>query len=227
MITGAQTCGRRGAWVFLNALLLPWDPTTDALLSMGVGALGLMIAAGVQPGLASWARNHPTRHSLWLADALYSYVAAWVCVFYWRGVWALWDVVLNEHVPVGAVDVVMARHAAICHACGVLLLIVLGAVRNLVAAPMVVTSDAAQPIFGGGSTFGLGGLNPFDRYRLPPKVQDAESWHRAVGVPYLSFDHGPDKIGATGGYPTAEDGLGHLDPEHPEYAPSKENRRLP
>ena len=60
----------------------------------------------------------------------------------------------------------------------------LGALRNVVAAPMVISSDAAAPIFGAGITAGIGALNPFERLRRPPAVQPREEWFKSVGLPY-------------------------------------------
>ena len=79
-----------------------------------------------------------------------------------------------------------ARQGAISHALGLLLLGSLGALRNSVAAPMVISSDAVAPIFGAGVTAGVGTwLNPFERLKRPPAVQSRGDWHRAVGVPVL------------------------------------------
>ena len=57
------------------------------------------------------------------------------------------------------------------------LLLALGAMRNLAAAPMLISSDAVGPIFGAGATAGLGWLNAFKRLRSPPSVQSADEWN--------------------------------------------------
>ena len=58
---------------------------------------------------------------------------------------------------------------------------------------MIIASDASVPIFGAGVTPGLAGLNPLERLRRPPNVQNAEEWHASVGVPILG-----DEVRATG-----------------------------
>ena len=185
VIAAAVTSSWRGAWIILDALVLPNQPTSSALLSVALGSAGLVFAVAPQPALAAWARDRRERRALWAADALYSYAASWVCVLFWRGVWALWDLAFEQGLPPGEPDLARARSGAISHAAGLAVLLVLGALRNLVASPMLIASDAAAPIFGAGATAGIGALNPFKRLRLPPAVQSAAEWHNAVGLPYV------------------------------------------
>ena len=130
-----------------------------------------------------------------MADALYSYLSAVVCVLFWRGVWVLWDWRLAPRVA-AAPDYILASDGCVSHAAGFAVLCVLGALRNLVAAPMVISSDASPPIFGAGVTAGLHALNPLQRLRQPPVVQSREEWHRIVGLPYDPVFGTPGELAA-------------------------------
>ena len=173
----------RGAWVILDALFLPQRPLLSALASLLAGSVGLVIACFVQPSLAAWARAHDHWRTLWVADASYSYLSAWVCVFYWRGSWALWDQLFSVGLPPASADAGRAFTGVASHVAGLLVLLMLGAVRNLVAAPMLISSDASAPIFGAGATAGLAGLNPLERLKHPPTVHSEAEWSSLVGLP--------------------------------------------
>jgi hypothetical protein len=153
---------------------------------MLLGSIGMMSAAAVQPTLAAWARYHRAWRALWAADALYTYLSLWVCVLFWRGVWAYNEILCGTGAPPTAPDTARALSGGYSHGVGVVVLLVLGALRNTVACPMLISSDASAPIFGAGVTAGLSRLSPFERYRQPPEVQTAEEWHKAVGVPYTA-----------------------------------------
>tara|TARA_B110001452_G_scaffold171528_1_gene143659 strand:- start:2538 stop:3188 length:651 start_codon:yes stop_codon:yes gene_type:complete len=184
VIAAAVASAWRGAWILLDALFLPEQPVRSAVLSVALGAAFLVCAVAPQPALAAWARARRERRVLWAADAMYTYAASWVCVLLWRGVWALWDIGFDQGLPPAKHDMARARSGAISHAVGLVVLLVLGALRNLVASPMLIASDAATPIFGAGATAGIGALNPLTRLRRAPVVQSAVEWHSAVGVPY-------------------------------------------
>jgi len=161
----------RGAWVLVDSFLIPEHPARSTLASLALGTLLGIFLLAVQPSLAAWARAHAQwRFALWSADAVYTYLAFWVCVLVWRGVWYAWSDWFGLGLaPTEPGD---AHHSgAISHAAGVFLLLLLGALRNNVASPMTISSDAKPPIFGASSTAGLGGLNPFERLRRPPIVQ--------------------------------------------------------
>ena len=159
----------------------------------------MLLAVSIQPMLATWAREHSNWHLLWACDALYTYFGMWVCVLVWRGVWISWDFPqLREPPKAGALDPALALDGCVSHAAGVAMLLVLGALRNLVAAPMLISSDASLPIFGAGATAGIGRLNPITRLREPPRVQSAEEWHRLVGIPYAPVETGaPGSVSVT------------------------------
>jgi len=189
MIAAAVVSAWRGAWVLLDALLLPEALAWSAGVCICGGCAGKLLAMSLQPMLAAFAREHPTWQLLWVCDALYTYFGMWVCVLIWRGVWLSWDFThLRELPKAGALDPALAIDGCVSHAAGVAMLLVLGALRNLVAAPMLISSDASQPIFGAGATAGIGRLNPITRLRQPPHVQSAEEWHRLVGIPYAPVD---------------------------------------
>lgn len=186
LIAAAVTSAWRGAWLLLDALLLPEHPLGSCMASIGMGSIGLALLAAVQPELASWARAHQQQRALWAADALYSYLGGWVCVLYWRGVWLLWDYAFQRGLPSRPIDAELAADGCASHAVGLSMLLLLGAMRNFVASPMVITSDASVPIFGAGMTAGLGSINPVARLKRPPAVQSAREWYVAVGVPDLT-----------------------------------------
>ena len=58
-----------------------------------------------------------------------------------------------------------------------------GALRSLVAPPMVVSSDTWGPLLGASTTPGLRGFRPLDRCQKPYPQQDAAEWYAAVGIP--------------------------------------------
>ena len=176
----------RGGWIILDVFILPQNPMLSAIVSTVVGVVALVLLCAVQPSLAAWARAHQSsRVALWVSDLTYTYAAAWEAMFMWRGVWKLWDELTGFGVPPVEPDYALAQNAALSHGAGIALLLVLGALRNLVAAPMVIQSDASVPIFGAVATAGISFLNPLERLRRPPPVQSAEEWHKSVGVPYL------------------------------------------
>ena len=190
IIAAAVTSSWRGGWLLLDALLLPQHPPWSSAASVALGSAGLVLAVAVQPSLAAWARKRTeSKCTLWTADALYSYFGLWVCVAFWRGIWLAWDVLCTSKAP-GTLDLALALDGSISHGCGLLVLLILGGLRNLVAPPMLIASDAAAPIFGAGVTAGIGYLNPCERLRRPPVVQSAEDWHKAVGVPYFPISTG-------------------------------------
>ena len=153
----------RGAWVVLDALLLPEHPLWSAVASLFAGCVGMVTASAMQPCLASWARTHRERRALWIADALFTYAALWICVLFWRGVWAIWEHAFGHDPPVGSLNYARAATGCVSHGAGLVLLGVCGSLRNLSAAPMVISSDGALPIFGAGVTVGLRFLNPLTR----------------------------------------------------------------
>lgn len=176
----------RGAWNICDSLLLPQQPLWSAAARLIGGSVLFVVACVIQPSLAAWARHHDRTRCLWLVDALYTYLSFWVSVLTWNGVWYIYDQVVGIGLAPAPPDWAHARQGAISHALGLLLLGSLGALRNSVAAPMVISSDAVAPIFGAGVTAGVGTwLNPFERLKRPPAVQSRGDWHRAVGVPVL------------------------------------------
>ena len=174
----------RGGWAILDACFVPQHPVWSAILSAMIGAFGLVALCVVQSSLAAWARAHSGLRVLWAADALYTYLSMLACVFFWRGVWQLWDHSFGVGLPPSAVNASLAWGGLVSHSAGLVVLLALGAMRNLAAAPMLISSDAVGPIFGAGATAGIGWLNAFKRLRSPPPVQSAEDWHKAVGLPY-------------------------------------------
>ena len=161
-IAMAVTSAWRGTWVLLDLLLLPTSPTASALVCLAVGSFFMAVLAFFQPWLAAWARRHQRRRALWVADALYTYVGHWTCVCVWRGTWALWDQARlfspsdnsADTAPVesaAAVEVWALVDAAVSHVAGLMVLLLMGSLRNLVAPPMLISSDASPPIFGAGA----------------------------------------------------------------------------
>lgn len=172
-----------GAWTTLDLYMLPQYPVASAIISVLTGSAGLIVLCIPQTSLAAWARAHSGSRVLWLADALYSYLAAWTAVFTWRGVWNLWHAGLGK----------TAWGGFISHCTGLGVLLLLGAMKNLSAAPMVINSDAVAPIFGASTTHGIGALNPIKRLRTAPVVMEEAAWHRAIGLPYKTVvvEEGP------------------------------------
>ena len=186
----------RGGWLILDVFVLPGQPLWSAVVSTVLGIVLLVLLCAVQPSLASWARAHQSSSvALWASDLTFTYAGSWEAIFMWRGVWKLWDELTGFGVPPAEENLALAQNAVLSHCAGIALLLVLGALRNLVAAPMVIQSDASLPIFGAGSTAGIAFLNPLERLRRPPPVPSAEEWHKLVGVPYVG-DDAPPPLGA-------------------------------
>ena len=148
IIAAAVTSAWRGAWYLLDALLLPAYPFWSATCSLLAGTVGHGLLMAVHPCLIRWAEHRGGR-IIQVADACYSYLGVWVCVLVWRGVWLLWD----EAFGIGAsATTILNNHLAldglVTHLVGALLLVIMGGVRNLVASPTCITSDACRPALG-------------------------------------------------------------------------------
>ena len=186
LIGAACASAWRGGWQICDSLLLPQDPLQSALVSVAVGGMAFIFLVAVQPRLAACARAHSGLRLWWVADALYTYSGGWASILWWRGVWQLWDC-RRGLIAAGTVDYEHALDALLSHAAGCLLLLLLGATRNIVAPPMLISCDSSDPIFGAGRTVGLEAIcNPLIRLRQPPSVQSERDWCDSVGVPFLA-----------------------------------------
>lgn len=174
----------RGAWLVLDATLLTQHPKWSAGGSLLIGFAMLVAQACVQPWLGALARQRPSR-AWWLADALYSYVGLWTCVFVWRGAWQLWDHALAVGFPPQPVDDELARGAWLSHGVGAGLLLCVDALRSLNAPPMIYVADSESPIFGARTTPGLHGLTWLGRFARPPPVQEEGVWRASLGLPQV------------------------------------------
>jgi len=182
LLAAAVVSGWRGGWMLLDALLFPSRPVSSVMASTVAGGVMMALLCRLQPVLADFARTRQSL-SIWLLDALFSYLCGWVCICYWRGIWLLWDLGDGRGRPAAELDVGLAIDGAVCHACGVGMLLIFGALRNMSAPPMLIGADSAKPLFGASVTAGLGALNPLIRCRPPPQ-QSADAWRAAVwGLP--------------------------------------------
>ncbi|KAL1525275.1 hypothetical protein AB1Y20_020138 [Prymnesium parvum] len=175
----AVTSVWRGAWLILDAFLLPQQPPLSAAASLLLGALLFIFCRVVQPAFISWACNHPHR-MIWLMDALYSYIGMWSCALVWRGAWNLWDTALGRGLAATAADLQLALNGFLSHAVGLAVLGMLGALRSLNAPPMLLCCDTAAPIFGASVRCTL---QPFERIRRGPQPMPLHDWMGKVGLP--------------------------------------------
>ena len=175
----------RGAWLIVDAYVLPQVPRASAGLSLGIGAALMALCLGSQPLLAAWARAHRELRLVWVVDAMYSYACSWVCVFVWRGVWAGWDQALGVGLDASPPRHGVAVSGLYSHAAGLSVLLGLGAMRSLSACPMLYVSDDAAPLFGA-AAFPALGLRPLHRLRELPAPQSEGEWRAAVAVPTVA-----------------------------------------
>ena len=168
----------RGAWLAIHAVLLPESLAASATASLVIGSALFFACAALQQPLAAWCRSHPDTRLVWLLDALYTYTGFLCSVLVWRGAWELWTSALDALAPDSPLGGALLSHAA-----GVLLLLLVGALRSVVAPPMVVSSDTWGPLLGASTTPGLRGFRPLDRCQKPYPQQDAAEWYAAVGIP--------------------------------------------
>ena len=89
---------------------------------------------------------------------------------------------LGVGLPPSPPNAALARGGWLSHACGVALLVAIGALRCLNAPPMLVFSDTAPPLFGAGVTGACGAFKPLGRFRRGPELQTREAWREAVGL---------------------------------------------
>ena len=123
-VAAAVVSAWRGAWVLLDAILLPEHPIASAAASLGMGATGFVACAALQPLLAQTVQELKG-HCVLLScvEGLYSYAGLWVCVTTWRGVWYLWDHWQGIGFAPGTFDGSLAIQATISHVVGVVLLL--------------------------------------------------------------------------------------------------------
>ena len=187
-VAAAVVSAWRGAWVLLDAILLPEKPMASAAASLGMGSAGFVACAAFQPLLIQTAQGLKG-HGVLLSfvEALYSYAGLWVCVTVWRGVWYLWDHWQGIGAAASTLDGSLAVQAIISHVVGVVLLLPIRALRNLNAPPMLIGSDVSSPYLGARTTVGVRLLLPGLRnLSSTPAVQPPEEWRAAVGLPALA-----------------------------------------
>jgi len=78
----------RNSWVLVDEYLYPDDVETSAWWSLLIGAILFIFTFLLQPFLVYLYENPMTI----VLDFLYTFVLGESVVFYWRGVWYLWDV---------------------------------------------------------------------------------------------------------------------------------------
>ncbi|CAJ1359631.1 unnamed protein product, partial [Effrenium voratum] len=181
IVTGVVSAWR-GAWQVLDVQLWPERPTESAALGFGVGAVLFALLGLTQPWLAAAAGRAEKKCLFWALDALYSYLGLWCCVLVWRGVWQLWDGALGFALPATErqeVDSGFVRGAWLSHAAGVVLVLLLGAMRSLNAPPMLILTDNLSPLFGARATSGLSGLRPLQRCNGELPLLPAAEWYEA------------------------------------------------
>ena len=76
------------------------------------------------------------------------------------------------------VDPLFLRGALVSHGCGLLLLLLAGALRSLNAPPMLLLVDQLPPLLGARSTMGTKGFRPFQRCKERPPVMSCQKWHQ-------------------------------------------------
>ena len=173
----------RGAWLVLDAAFIPETPSTSARASLAIGSFLLWLTTIVQPCLFGMARSHPTR-LMWIADAVFSYLGLWCCVFFWRGVWQIWDQWLGVGFPPAPRNEELERGGWLSHGVGVAVVVMLDAVRSLNAPPMIYVSDSAPPLFGARTSPSWDGVLRLGRLKeMPPTPADVNEWRSAVGLP--------------------------------------------
>lgn len=187
MIATAVTSAWRGAWVILDAALLPHLPVASAGVSLGIGAFLVWLTTMLQPCLFEAARKYPS-HRLWIMDALFSYVGFWCCVLTWRGVWQLWDHALALGVAASTRELnwELERSGWLSHGVGTVALLLLNATRSLNAPPMIYISDSSPPFLGARSSPAWGGLLRIGHYlHVPDLPKERNDWRVAVGLPAI------------------------------------------
>ena len=172
-IAAAVTSVWRGAWLIIDALLLPERPALSAAVAALLGSALFCCCRWFQPRLVAWADRE--RRLAWSADAVFSYVGLWACTLVWRGVWNLWDNALGRGLPAAQLDPELALSGFTSHAVGLATLLALGAVRSLNAPPMLLCADQSPPLFGASVRCQL---QPLERWRRPPQLS-MDDWAAA------------------------------------------------
>lgn len=89
----------RGAWVMMDALLVPECPLVSAAAGLGFGAVGYMFIVAFAPLARRWqgdarprdGNSVPSKWWMSIGMTIYNYFGVWVCIAIWRGAWELWD----------------------------------------------------------------------------------------------------------------------------------------
>jgi hypothetical protein len=179
-ISCAVVSAWRGAWLVLDAALLPGTPLGSAALSLGIGCILLWLSTIMQPTLYAAARTRPSR-VWWLLDALFSYGGLWCCVFIWRGIWQLWDHALGVGAASSPHDAALERSGWLSHGLGVLLALLVDGMTAMNAAPMLVGVDSATPFLSARSNPSWSSWNACERLRRPPEIaRDQDEWQREI-----------------------------------------------
>ena len=98
----------------MDVYLMPADPKLSAWISMALGNLGMLTLAFLGPTLK---RKFP-KENLWVwlvVYHLYTYIAAFLSVNQWRGIWHLLDEYTGKDQRSFAACIVVGKNIFFCH----------------------------------------------------------------------------------------------------------------